>query len=60
MQLPSTRVQRLVQVKEGHFCLESLPIDVRFTYDRKGQARRFEYESRMINEILSETSWARV
>ena len=59
MHMPSTSVQRLVRVSDGHFCVQSLPIDVRFSYDRKRQARRFEYESRMANEILRDTTWSR-
>ena len=59
MHMPSTSVQRLVRVSEGHFCVQSLPIDVRFTYDRKGEVRRFEYASRMANEILGDTTWSR-
>ncbi|MEP7308321.1 MAG: hypothetical protein ABJA98_22695 [Acidobacteriota bacterium] len=59
LHLPATRAQRLLPVADGHFCVESLPIDIRFSYDRKGHARRFAYESRMVNEILSETSWSR-
>jgi len=59
IQLPATRAQALVRVSAGHFCVESLPIDIRFTYDASGRTRRFTYESRMVNEVLSETSWVR-
>jgi hypothetical protein len=60
-QLPATRALPLIPVRdgEGHFCAESLPIDFRFTYDPRGRARRFTYESRMANEVLTQTSWAR-
>jgi hypothetical protein len=59
IQLPATRALPLVRVAGGHFCVESLPIDIRFTYDASGHTRRFTYESRMVNEALSETSWVR-
>lgn len=59
LQLPATPVQPLVRVGDGWFCLRSLPIDIRFTYRKSGEARRFAYESRMANEILADTSWVR-
>ena len=58
-QFPSTRALRLVRVEGPRFAAESLPIDIRFTYDKAGRARRFAYESRMVNEVLAETSWVR-
>ena len=58
-QLPSTRALRLVRVDGLRFAVESLPIDIRFTYDKAGRARRFAYESRMVNEVLADTSWVR-
>jgi hypothetical protein len=57
--LPARLAQRLLPVAGGTFCVESLPIDIRFAYGRSGQARRFTYASRMVNEMLSETSWVR-
>jgi hypothetical protein len=59
VQLPVSPLAALVRVTDAHFCLKSLPIDVRFTCDRRGRVRRFDYESRMTNEVLSETSWVR-
>lgn len=59
VQLPATSLLPLIHVDAGHFCLQSLPIDMRFTYDTKGRARRFEYESRMVTEVLSDTTWIR-
>lgn len=58
LQLPATSVLPLVRVSGGHFCPRGLPIDIRFTYGG-GRARGFRYESRMSNELLSETSWVR-
>ncbi len=60
IQLPDTHALPLVPVTSGHFCPQSLPIDIRFSYDKQGRAKRFNYESRMGNEVLSETSWTRV
>lgn len=59
LQLPLTPLLPLVRVGGGHFCPRSLPIDVRFAYDRGGRARSFAYESRMVNEVLTDTSWVR-
>jgi hypothetical protein len=59
IQLPASRALPLVRVAGGRFCVESLPIDIRFTYDVSRRTRRFTYESRMVNEVLSETSWVR-
>lgn len=57
--LPAMRAQRLLPVEGGRFCVESMPIDIRFTYGRTGQARRFTYASRLVNEMMSDTSWVR-
>ncbi len=57
--LPATRALPLVCVRPGEFVAESLPIDVRFTYARRGEARRFRYDSRMSNEVLADTQWVR-
>lgn len=60
-QLPATRPLTLLPVDyaRGHFCAEGLPIDVRFSYGSDGRARRFTYDSRMANEVLSDTTWVR-
>lgn len=60
MHLPSTAAQPLVRVDEGHFCVQSLPIDIRFAYGTHGDARRFTYQSRMLNETVWDSSWTRV
>jgi len=60
VQLPRTETLRLVRISDGHFCPESLPIDLRFRYDSNGRARRFEYDSRMVTEVLSDKAWVRV
>lgn len=57
--VPATQALPLLRVRDGHFCAKSLPIDIRFTYDRQGRARRFTYRSRMSNEVLTDTSWIR-
>lgn len=59
LQLPQTRLLPLVRVGGAHFCPRSLPIDVRFVYDRSRRARSFSYESRMVNEVLTDASWIR-
>jgi hypothetical protein len=59
LQVPATHMLRLLRVGHGQYCVESLPIDIRFDYDRAGRARRFHYESRMVNEVLSDTVWTR-
>ncbi len=38
---------------------QSRHIDVRSTYDRRDSARRFERQSRMVNEVLAETARVR-
>jgi hypothetical protein len=57
--LPAMRAQRLLPIDGGRFCVESMPIDIRFTYGRTGQARWFTYASRLVNEMMSDTSWVR-
>jgi hypothetical protein len=57
--LPASYAHPLLRVAPGRFCLRSLPIDVRFTYDGTGRARRFAYESRMVNEAGSDRTWVR-
>jgi hypothetical protein len=60
LQQPSCNAQPLMRVSPGHFCLKSLPIDVRFSYRRNGEASRFVYDSRMVNEVVSDSTWLRV
>jgi len=60
LQQPLSGAHPLMRVGPGHFCLRSLPIDVRFSYRRNGDASRFDYDSRMVNEALSDRTWLRV
>lgn len=60
LQQPACRAHPLIRVGPGRFCLKSLPIDVRFSYGRNGQASRFDYGSRMVNEVVSDSTWLRV
>lgn len=59
LQLPRTNLLKMLHVEGDRFCLEGLAIDVRFAYGRDGEASRFKYQSRMVTEVLSDTSWIR-
>jgi hypothetical protein len=60
-QLPATPPLTLLLVGPGggRFGAVGRPIDVRFSYGADGRARRFTYHSRMSNEVLTDTAWAR-
>jgi hypothetical protein len=59
LQQPASSALPLLRVGPGHYCVGSLPIDVRFSYDTGGSARRFAYESRMVNETIADRLWIR-
>jgi hypothetical protein len=59
IQLPQTDLLRMIHVEDEHFCLEGLPIDVHFAYDPHRRAARFDYLSRMVTEVRSDSSWVR-
>jgi hypothetical protein len=60
LQQPASSAEPLVRVGPGRYCVRSLPIELRFSYDASGAARRFLYDSRMVNETVSDRSWMRV
>jgi len=60
LQQPACSAHPLIRIRPGHFCLKSLPIDVRFSYRRNGEASRFDYDSRIVNEVVSDSTWLRV
>jgi hypothetical protein len=59
LQRPASMSEPLLRVGPGHYCVRSLPIDLRFQYAGDGTARRISYESRMANEARSERLWIR-
>jgi hypothetical protein len=59
LQQPASTAQQLLWVGPGHFCVRSLPIDVRFRYDRGGTAQRFSFESRVAGDTPVDRSWLR-
>lgn len=59
VQFPRTGLLRMIRVADERFCLEGLAIDVRFGGHTRGRPSRFEYQSRMVTEVLPDTTWVR-
>jgi hypothetical protein len=47
-QLPLLPAQRLLPIGGGRFCVESLPIDLKFTPAGAGRARRITVDNRLL------------
>jgi hypothetical protein len=52
--------EKLLPAEAGTFSLQGLPIDLRFSYDRKGMARSMTFDSRMLNPRFTDTVWNRI
>jgi hypothetical protein len=50
---------KLLPVDHGHFVLRSLPIDIRFDFDRTGLARRITINSRIADRRTTDRTWTR-